>query len=231
VGGEATIFHFQPLFSIKRPSNATGLVLFVMSNMLSVHLWWWLGLSFWFLLFCPAAGRSPLRRFARSHLFFVPSSVLLPSYCLSSALAAINNQDTSLHVRLYIFIVGASWRGRCAGSAVHQARQKVTNESERLDAVEFCAGTTRFFFPSLDQKTTKCHRLTVACRDQCAGRQSLVLLLMPFDLTQREREIAVFLLRFALFLKSGRCVSLCPSVLLPSYCPSFQKQTRNFVAS
>ena len=54
----ATIFRFQPLFSIKRPSNATGRVLFVLISMLSVHLWWWFGLFLWFLLSCPPAGRS-----------------------------------------------------------------------------------------------------------------------------------------------------------------------------
>jgi hypothetical protein len=70
VASRATFFHFQPLLSIKRPSNATGRVLFVLISMLSVHLWWWFGLFLWFLLSCPPAGRSR-RCFAssRSHLF------------------------------------------------------------------------------------------------------------------------------------------------------------------
>jgi len=98
VGSRATIFRFQPLFSIKRPSNATGSVLFVMISVVSVHLQWWFGLSLWFLLSCPPAGRSPLLRFSRSHMFFYPSSVLsvlLPSYCSSSSLSLLPSYCSS----------------------------------------------------------------------------------------------------------------------------------------
>jgi hypothetical protein len=69
VGGEATFFHFQPLFSIKRPSNATGPVLSVLISMLSVHLWWWFGLFLWFCFpVHPLAGLA-VASLLRSHLF------------------------------------------------------------------------------------------------------------------------------------------------------------------
>jgi hypothetical protein len=152
VVSRATIFRFQPLFSIKIPSNATGRVSFVMSNMLNVHLclWWWFGLSLWFLLPC--------------------SSVLLPSYCLSSALAAIKQPRHFFACRVVHFyecvVKGAVCRGYCESDA----RQSDERASVYLDAVEFCAcEATHFCFPSLHQKTAKFHRPTVACGDQCAG--------------------------------------------------------------
>ena len=97
-----------------------------------------------------------------------------------------------------------------------------------LDAVEFCAcEATHFCFPSLHQKTTKFHRPTAGYSDQRAGRPFLVLLLIPSD-QRRERSLC-FASRFFEIQVAGRCVSR--SVLLPSYCPSFRKETRNFVAS
>jgi len=55
---EHALARFQPLFSIKRPSHATGSLLFVLISVLSVHLWWWFGLSLCFLLSCPPALNS-----------------------------------------------------------------------------------------------------------------------------------------------------------------------------
>ena len=118
LGGEATFFRIQPLFSIKRPSNATGPVLFVMINMLSVHLWWWFGLASWFLLCCLPAGRSPLLPFSLSHLFFVPSSVLLPSNSLSSALAAIKQPRHFFACQVVHINRRGHWRGLCGDGPV-----------------------------------------------------------------------------------------------------------------
>jgi hypothetical protein len=196
-----------------------------MINMLSVHLWWWFGLSFWFLLSCPPAG-------CVASLVLICSSFLLcsslPYYCLSSALAAIKQPRHFFAcqvVHLYECVVeGAVCRGCCESGA----RQSDERASVYLDAVEFCAcEATHFCFPSLHQKTTKFHRPTAGYSDQCAGRPFLVLLLIPSD-QRRERSLC-FASRFFEIQVAGRCVSR--SVLLPSYCPSFRKQTRNFVAS
>ena len=65
------------------------------------------------LLCCPPAGRSPLLRFFRSHLFF-PSLLFPPSFCSSSTLAAMKQGNTSLLVNSSIFM-GGSWRGGVQG--------------------------------------------------------------------------------------------------------------------
>ena len=84
VVSRATIFRFQPLFSIKIPSNATGRVLFVMINMLSVHLclWWWFGLSLWFLLSCPRPLADLVVASLLSFSFVLRSFFCAPSFLL-----------------------------------------------------------------------------------------------------------------------------------------------------
>jgi len=86
-------------------------VVFVMISIVSVHLWWWLGLSLWF----PSAGRSPLLRFSPSHLFssFIPlcSSVCprpWPSYLKKSSVAC-----QVVHIYCGWVVVGVC-RGYCA---------------------------------------------------------------------------------------------------------------------
>jgi hypothetical protein len=75
--------------------------------------------------------------FSFSLFFFFPSSVLLPSYCSSSALAAINQEAISLHVNSFI-LISDLWRAVCKEyRASGKAKCKTTRV--HLDAVGFCA--------------------------------------------------------------------------------------------